>query len=88
MSWGKSLGFGMLSAEDVEPVLSEAVKERFVIIRIEFHGNRPGILLIANYQAEYIGAAPRRYTPAPCSARIRRQGEDRLRRASFWPNPQ
>ncbi len=42
----------MLSAEDVEPVLSEVVKERFVIIRIEFNGDRPGILLIANVKAE------------------------------------
>jgi hypothetical protein len=31
----------MLSAEDVETVLSEVVKECFVIVRIEFHGDRP-----------------------------------------------
>ena len=59
----------MLSAEDVEPVLSEVVKERFVIIRIEFHGDRSGILLITNSGIERTRISPVSRTFAAYRAR-------------------
>ncbi|GDY07497.1 hypothetical protein LBMAG52_09830 [Planctomycetia bacterium] len=42
----------MVAAEDVEAVLSQVVKECFVVGRIKFHGKPPEVLLIANRSGE------------------------------------